>query len=103
MFGDDEATKRAIAASLRDQEDQEERARRQQPGQPGAPVRELLGANGTPSALRGGTIGYVALPELLSKDGMSVTMFRSCFLESRCACMGGAAWCKACHSSLCPL
>lgn len=54
---EDEATKRAIAASLRDQQEHEERARRQQPGAPG---RELLGANGSPAALRGGTIGCVA-------------------------------------------
>ncbi len=56
-FVEDEATKRAIAASLRDQQEQEERARRQQPG---APARELLGANGAPTALKGGTIGWVA-------------------------------------------
>lgn len=57
VFVEDEATKRAIAASIRDQKEHEERVRRQQvpAGQPA--VREMLGANGTPAAPVGATLG----------------------------------------------
>ena len=58
-FVEDEATKRAIAASLRDQRDHEERVRRQQSGGSQGAPRDMLGANGTPAVPQGATLGCV--------------------------------------------
>ena len=80
-FVEDEATKRAIAASLRDQQEQEERARRQQPG---APARELLGANGAPTALKGGTIGWVAISHAVASLLSAAVLMNSAAVHNSC-------------------
>ena len=77
-FGEDDATKRAIAASLRDQQEHEERMQRRQGGAE-AKLCEMLGANGTPAAPPGAALGWA---HLICKHGMQCSLIADHYMPA---------------------